>query len=147
MVTPEGLISAAAIIIGFGVTVFLFRVQRELWVRDKHPEWPNWVSWSDYLALSSMVSALIFVIIPLVTFPNLPPLFKDIAAAACAASSVLLIGYIPAVLAHYRIEIGSNRVGPRGKGEPAERAWVIGIAVLATIIFLGIILLRQRVIP
>jgi len=144
MVTPEGLISTAAIIIGFGVAVFLFRVQRELWVRDKHPEWPNWIPWSDYLVFGSMVMALVFVILPLVAFTKPQPFLEDIAAAACASSSFLLVGYIPAILAHYRIKIGSEREGPREEAEPAERAWVIGTSVIAAIIFLGTIILRHR---
>ena len=46
-----------ALISGFGVTVFMFRIQRELQVRTQHPYWPNWLAWADYLVLGAILIA------------------------------------------------------------------------------------------
>ena len=50
-------------------------------------------------------------------------------AASCVAALILLAGYVPSILSHYRIEIGRRRTGPREKGEPAER-WIVFLSLL-----------------
>jgi hypothetical protein len=42
-------LAVASILSGFGISVFMFRVQRELQIRDIHPKEPNWLTWADYL--------------------------------------------------------------------------------------------------
>ncbi len=127
---PGALIGAAALIVGFGITVIMFRIQRELWVQEQHPEWPNWLAWSDYLVVASVMLTLAFAIVPLLSFPVLTPCRRALASAACVAATILLAGYVPAILAHYRIEIGRSRTGVRLKGEPKERLVVfVSIAV------------------
>src|SRR5215213_4515006 len=129
------LIAAATIIVGFGVTVIMFRVQRELWVQEQHPDWPSWLAWSDYLIIASVVLALFLAIAPLLAVSVMTSLVQALAAASCVAAVILQAGYIPAILAHYRIEIGRKRKGDRLKGEPAERRFVFISAELATVGF------------
>jgi hypothetical protein len=38
MRSPQPYLTLASILSGFGISVFMFRIQRELGVRDKHPD-------------------------------------------------------------------------------------------------------------
>ena len=139
--TPStDLIAVAAIIFGFGITVFMFRIQREIAVKEKG--WPNWIAWADYLVLFSIGLGLLAVVILLVIGPAKSA--DALASAACTAALVLQAGYLPAILAHYRIEIGKNRTGPREKGEPAERRFVYVSALIAVISVVLVLFRRLR---
>lgn len=128
------LIAAAALIVGFAVTVIMFRVQRELWVQENHPDWPNWLAWSDYLILGSVVLAISSLVV-ILFLPPLTPTRRAIGAASCVSAIILQAGYIPGILAHYRIEIGRHKIGDREKGEPIERAFVYASVALSLIAF------------
>jgi hypothetical protein len=104
---PGELIAVAAIIVGFGLTVFMFRIQRELWVQEKHPDWPNWVAWSDFLIILSLLLGVSVSVALLLPAPT--PRREAFASAACVGAFILQVGYIPAILAHYRIEMGKKR--------------------------------------
>jgi hypothetical protein len=138
---PGDLLTVAAIVIGFGITVFMFRVQRELQVlestkNESDPDWKLWLAWADYLVISAIVIAAL-VSVPILISSKLPAAWLRVARGACAAAMILQVGYIPSILAHYRIEIGANRKGPRQKGEPAEKLWVYlsMIAAIAAWVF------------
>jgi len=142
MPTPQPYLTVASILSGFGISVFMFRIQRELHVRDVHPQWPNWLAWADYLILAAILLSLLLVVLPLMAIVEPGRLAYSIAAGSCAAASVLIAGYPFAILDHYRIEIGTwrtqegERPQERHKGEPIERMIVIGTAALAVIAFL-----------
>lgn len=130
------IIGTAAIIIGFALTVIMFRVQRELHVQENHSDWPNWLAWADYLIVAALLLATAAIVIVLLA-SSVPG--RETAGwplAMCVAALFLQVGYVPAILAHYRIEIGRNRTGPRHKGEPAERLWVFiaGAAALTVLV-------------
>jgi hypothetical protein len=134
---PGELVAVAAIVVGFGLTVIMFRIQRELWVQEKHPDWPNWLAWSDYLIILSLLLGVIVSVILLLPDPT--PRVKAFASAACVAAFILQVGYIPAILAHYRIEMGRKRAEegkPRERGEPIERRVVRVSVFLATVVFI-----------
>jgi hypothetical protein len=60
------------------------------------------------------------------------------ASAAGAAAIVLEAGYIPSILAHYRIWFGKDRQKKgvlREPGEPAEMGFIILTSVLAAFTF------------
>jgi hypothetical protein len=61
---------------------------------------------------------------------------EALASAACFSAIILQVGYIPAILAHYRIEIGKKRTGDRQKGEPTERICVYLSIALAAVGFI-----------
>src|SRR5674476_1327681 len=44
MISPQPYLTVASILTGFCISVFMFRIQRELSVRDRHPDWPNWLA-------------------------------------------------------------------------------------------------------
>jgi len=145
MNSPQPYLTVASILSGFGISVFMFRIQRELSVRDRHPDWPNWLAWADYLVLSTVVLSLTLVVLPLVAFPEPGKFLFSIAAASCAAASILLIAYPFAILDHYRIEIGTSRAEKgerpedRHKGEPIEKVIVIVAGALAVFTFVTIV--------
>jgi hypothetical protein len=124
----------------------MFRIQRELQVRDKNPEWPNWLAWADYLVIATIVSSLLFVVLPLTAFPQPSEFVFSIAAGTGAATSLLLLAYPFAILDHYRIEIGTwrtrkgERPEARHKGEPLEKVIVIVAGLAAVVAFVVVIL-------
>ncbi len=129
------LISTAAIIVGFGVTAMMFRVQRELYVLEVLKVRPVWLAWADYLVLGAVGLAVFGVVVPLLMVPTVTSRLFTVSASVCAAAVVLQAGFIPAILAHYRIEFGARRDGPRAKGEPMERLFVIASVVVAFVFF------------
>lgn len=145
MRSPQPYLTVASILSGFGISVFMFRIQRELRVRDKHPNWPNWLAWADYLVLATIVLSLLLVVLPLIALPSPSEFVFSIAAASCAATSLLMLAYPFAILDHYRIEIGGWRTRNgesqevRHKGEPVEKTIVIVTAIIATIAFFGVL--------
>src|SRR5438128_5646589 len=104
--TEGDLISTAAIIAGFGITVFVFRIQREVAVLDIEPKEGEkklkaHISWADgliiisvYLALVSL-GALLWLHDRFGTMKWVP--------ALCIAAVALQLFYIPAILSHYGI--------------------------------------------
>jgi hypothetical protein len=143
MNSPQPYLTVASILSGFGISVFMFRIQRELGVRDRHPDWPNWLAWADYLVLSSIVLSLLLVVLPLVALPAPSRFVFSVAAGSCAASSLLLVAYPFAILDHYRIEIGAWRTREgekpqtRHKGEPIERVIVVVAGMAAAAAFMA----------
>jgi hypothetical protein len=134
---PSDLIAIAAMIFGFGIVVVMFIVQRELWAAEHHPEWPHWTRWADWLIFASVLLAGCLTIFPLLAFP-VTRSSKAIAAASCGSAVLLQIGYVPAILAHYRIIFGKKRTAnhiPREPGEPAEKVFVLLTVVIAVSAF------------
>jgi len=93
MISPQPYLTVASILTGFCISVFMFRIQRELSVRDRHPDWPNWLAWADYLIVATIVLSVIGVILPLVAVPTPSRTSFSVAAASCAAASLLLLAY------------------------------------------------------
>ena len=150
MNSPQPYLTVASILTGFSISVFMFRIQRELGVRDRHPDWPNWLAWADYLIIASITLSVLLVILPLVAFPEPGRVMYSIAAGSCAASSLLLLAYPFAILDHYRIEIGTWRTKrgehpqARHKGEPIERIIVVTAAIVAAATFAAIVFAWNR---
>jgi hypothetical protein len=141
MNSPQPYLTVASILTGFCISVFMFRIQRELRVRDQHPDWPNWLAWADYLIIATMVVSVALVIVPLVAIPSPGRVVYSIAAGSCAAAALLLLAYPFAILDHYRIEIGTWRTRQgespheRHKGEPIERIIVVAAGMVAALVF------------
>ena len=138
------IISASAIVAGFGVTAIMFRIQRELYVLEVRKVKTLWLAWADYLVLSSVALAVFGATAPLIAIPKAPGPVMAVAASSCIAALVLLAGYVPSILAHYRIGLGARREGPRAQGEPVERLFVISSVICAVASFTATLLLRLR---
>jgi len=123
----------ASIIAGFGAAMLFFRIQRELQMAENLER--IWIPVSDVLLIGATLISLLLTLLPLmviVPIPGFAPV--RLARASCAASILLLAGYVPSILAHYRIILGARRRGPRDNPEPAERtlaALTVSVAALA----------------
>jgi hypothetical protein len=133
------LIAVSAIVGGFGITVIMFRIQRELEMQRRGET--SWIACSDYLILASIFMSTFLVTLPLLAVPTLR-YTAAIARAACAAALILEAGYIPSILAHYRIGIGEHRKEGRTNPEPGERLF-IGISALLAIGCFSLVLLSN----
>jgi hypothetical protein len=147
MRSPQPYLTVASILSGFSISVFMFRIQRELQVRDKHPDWPNWLAWADYLVIATIVSSLLLVVLPLTALAEPSEFVFSIAAGVSAATPLLLLAYPFAILDHYRIELGTGRgesPETRHKGEPLERTIVIIAGIAAIVTFAAVVVAWNR---
>ena len=126
--SPGAVIAVAAIVFGFGVTVIMFRIQRELEMRKKGE--PSWIACSDHLIFASIFVSVFCVFLPTFLLPKFNCTVA-IARAGCVAAIILEAGYIPSILAHYRLGFGKNRIGGRTNPEPTERLFIWIAAILA----------------
>jgi hypothetical protein len=127
------LANIASVIGAFGAAMLYFRIQRELSI-EKEGE-PIWLPWADRLLIAATIISLIFVILPLTSFASL-----RLPSAAGGAAAILVAGYPPAIMAHYRIWFGRDRKGTYKNPEPAERVWVWLTSTAALLFFVWRIL-------
>jgi hypothetical protein len=128
----EVIATIASLITAAGVTMLLFRVQREDRMRRENQ--PTWLPAADALLLASTTASIGLVLVPLLMFES-ELLSRRLPTAGCVASVVALGGYMFALPAHYRIIFGTKRQGPRTNPEPAELTIIIGTAVLVAGLF------------
>lgn len=122
--------TTAAIITGFGSAAFIFRLRRELEM-ERSGE-PIWLPWADRLLLSAILISVFFVLLPIFVLEPGAGLIRAI-RALLAASLVLMGGYFPAVLAHYRMILGGARTRPRRQTE----TWEVRICWMAVCLALA----------
>jgi hypothetical protein len=117
----------AAVLLGFQMTVFIWRLNREVALMSSKPDETNWFPPADYLNLSSMF-VLIFAVF---LAPALDGSGDDRASTGLRLALCLLAGYPFAIAGHYRL----FRIG-----KPARRPYCTfqeGVAVLSTMAFAG----------
>lgn len=154
MVDDGSLAAIGAAIVGFGIVAFVFRVQRELQMREEKDK-RGWIPWADRLLIVVVTVSLLLVLFPIALAGGVSSLWGGrLPAAACSASTVVLAGYIPALLAHYRFGSRLDQLGsrlarrwtwlgaPQGRerqvpGTPAEKAIVVASAVLGVVVALA----------
>ena len=129
--------TVATMVVGFGAVVLMFRVSRELEMQEKGEV--TWVAYSDWLVIAGVFLAGLLGIVLSLIVPQVHGFPERLAAASCATATVLLVGYVLGILAHYRLILGRARTGLRENPEPAERVivWmfvVLGIAIFITIL-------------
>jgi hypothetical protein len=123
------LANIASVISAFGAAMLFFRIQRENDMRQKGEI--VWLPFADWLLVAATALCLLLVIVPLVSSANL-----RLPAAAAGSAAFLVAGYIPAIMAHYRIVFDRKREGPRHNPEPTERILVWGTGAVALLFFL-----------
>jgi hypothetical protein len=149
VVRDDILVTTGAVIVGFGVAAFVFRIQRELQQGDAG--YVSWIPWADRLLVGVVTVALLLVLFPIALAGGDSRLWVAgrLPAAACSGAVVALAGYIPALLAHYRfglkrLAFGQDpqqaarlvrdaRGSQRKPGEPVERVIVGASAVLGVV--------------
>ena len=141
--SPEAYLTVASILAGFGVTVLMFRIQRELQVVNE-PDDPQltWLSWADWLVVGSITLSLIGVVVPLVAVSEPKQWSYALAAASCTAASLLLAAYPFAIVDHYRLVWGKTRWRKTMRNKIAEPGAkiIVAIAFIAAIIAFASIL-------
>lgn len=120
--------TTASITSAFGAAMLVFRIQRELEMNRAGEI--NWIPLCDWLLIGATEISLLLVLVALTMLSGTSRL-ANLPVAACACASVLLAGYIPAVLAHYRLIFAGGRSGARTNPEPSERIIVIVTCALA----------------
>lgn len=131
------LATIASVISAFCASMLIFRVQRELQMQELGEI--NWIPWSDWILVWATEISLLFVLVPLSMMTRSSQLIL-VESTACAVACVLVAGYIPAILAHYRFFLGRKRTGPRTNPEPSERVIVLltaAVAIIVAIFMLG----------
>jgi ABC-type xylose transport system permease subunit len=147
-VVDNGALAAiGAAIVGFGIVAFMFRIQRALQEREGRQK--SWIPWADRLLVGIVTVTLLLVLFPIALAGSASSLWGGrLQAAACSASTVALVGYIPALLAHYNLGSRLDRLGSRlarkwswlevpqptrPSGVPVERVTVIASVVLGVV--------------
>ena len=138
--TPDAatLATIASIISGFGVTALIFRIQRELEMACRGEQ--TWITWADRLLIGAVLISLLLVVLPVVLFPGSLCALR-LATSTCSASTILVSGYIPSILAHYGLAFGKERSKPAVNPEPAERKWVY-VTILSSTAVAATVLLK-----
>ena len=127
------LATIASIISCFGIAMLVFRIQREIQMRDQGEV--NWIPWADRLLVAATLLSLLFVVFPLVTFGVSSEKALKSVSAVCAGTTLMVAGYVPAILAHYRLFFGTHRTGKRVNPEPAEAIIVCTVIAAALLVF------------
>jgi len=132
MSEKTALIPVAAMVFTFGAAVLVFRLRREVEMGDKGER--IWVAFSDWLVIIAMGVAALFVILPLLAEDSASS--GRLPKAAAALCVVLALGWVPSILAHYRLILGFSRTGPRRNPEPTEALLVFLSALVGVAMFL-----------
>lgn len=145
MIDPSALMTVASIVAGFGVAVIMFRLQRELNISDKNWERkskdsgaeliPTWIPLADMLVVVAVLVALLLVVVPLLITQSEDVLTTS--AAWCAVAMVLLAGYVPAIVAHYRFIFWLHESRPHFT--IIEAVIVVGTVIAAALVFDSVI--------
>lgn len=125
------LISTAMAIVGLSFTILIFRVKREIDMSEKGET--TWIAFSDWLVVIALLIAGLFVLIP--TLASDAAGRGRLLLSALVFSVVMVLGWVPAIMAHYRLIFGRRRTGPRDNPEPAEVAIVITVVLLSATAF------------
>ena len=133
----SGTLSTVASIIAGSELPCCFRIQRELHMGARNET--VWIPQADWLLIAATLISIVLVILPLVSLNLRDSPVGKVPYSACAASSVLLAGYVLSILAHYRLLFGRKRSGPRDNPEPAERVLVISTVIIAVAVFAAVV--------
>lgn len=133
MANTETLATVASIVTAAGVAMLFFRVQREQDMKRRGER--DWIPVADLLLLGATFTAILVVLLPILLFDS-DFLGRRVPTAGCTAALVALVGYVPALLAHYRLMFGSaGREGDRDNPERPEGEIVIGMTAVALALF------------
>jgi hypothetical protein len=135
----SGVWTAGGILVGFAVTAFTFRIQRESSIRSATAgaETTYWLPPADLLLLLAFVVDLIGVFVIPAVWPNI-----HFARLAFGLACLMLAGYLPALAGHYDLLFGrvptrthKRRAKPQpdGGGYPWVTGQEIGVLVAVAV--------------
>lgn len=135
----SGVWTAGGILVGFAVTAFTFRIQRESSIRSRSvgPETTYWLPPADLLLVIAFVVDLVGVFV-------IPAIWADVrfARLALGLACLMLAGYLPALAGHYDILFGriperthARRVRSQREdgGYPWATAQELGVLVVVAV--------------
>jgi hypothetical protein len=126
MIDLNMLATVASIIAGFGAAMLAFRPEREVRADDEGE--PMWIAWADWLIIGATLLCLVGLF-PIVSGWGTASGRLRLASATTTAAVLLTFGYLPSILAHYRLILRGHRRGLRKNPEPPER-WLTVICGL-----------------
>jgi hypothetical protein len=91
--------TSAAVLVGFQLISFAWRLSRELELMKRQPKEKNWFPPANYLNLLSMLVLIVAVFV----LPTPNPIGDERARAGLQLSLILLAGYPFAIAGHYRL--------------------------------------------
>jgi len=121
--------TAAAVLMGFQLTAFIWRLNRETEVRKSGGK--NWLPPADYLSLASMIAIAFGVY----AFPIAGYKFTLSPQQMFGLSVILFVGYIFALLSHYNLLFRGPTALP-GKFCTIQEFITILIALAAAALFI-----------
>jgi hypothetical protein len=137
MIDVNMLATVASIIAGFGAAMLAFRLEREVRAGDQGE--PMWVAWADWLIILATLLCLVGLL-PIVSGWGTASGRLRLASATTTSAVVLTFGYVPTILAHYRLILRGHRRGSRKNPEPPERWLTVTCGLCGLIVFLWRIL-------
>ena len=121
--------TAAAVLMGFQLTGFAWRLAREMEVDQAGGV--NWVPPADYLNLASLVATAFGVFV----LPITGLISPDVAECVFGFAVVLFAGYPFALLAHYSLLFNRGTRLP-GKYSTKQERLVVASTILAAVLYL-----------
>jgi uncharacterized BrkB/YihY/UPF0761 family membrane protein len=118
-------------IVGLSFSILIFRIKREMDMAEKGET--TWIAFSDWLVVIALLVAGLFVLVPLLATDAAGRGRLPISGLIFAI--VMVLGWVPAILAHYRLILGRRRRGPRHNPEPMEAAIVVAVVLLSAAAF------------
>jgi hypothetical protein len=100
-IQPVDIWTVAGVLLGFQVTSFIWRIDREVKVRDEIPGAFIWLTPSDFVNIISMIVIVVGVFLLPILVPGLanPTFLKD----AFGLAALLFVGHAFARAGHYRL--------------------------------------------
>ena len=123
----SNIVTVAGVMLDIAIAILLVRLAREVTMRERTEQ--NWLAFSDWLAV--FAALLTFTVMVLVLLEPQPGKFLRFQRPMVVAATILIVGYGPAILAHYRFLGGAKASGPRRNPEPLEAIVVPLCAVVA----------------
>lgn len=130
MIGTGVLVGVAVMIVTLGFSVLIYRIQRELKMHERGEI--VWIATADWLMVVATAVSILFVLLP-VSIGDVSAQGR-LPTSAAAFGLTLTLGFVPAILAHYRLILGGSRQGPRTNPEPGEALVVAATLVTAILV-------------
>jgi hypothetical protein len=134
----SNVVTIAGVVLGIAVAILLFRLARELYMDER--EETVWVAYAERVVVAAALLSTTVLVLAVFGVTSRPAAVL-IPRAATLAGVVLLMGYVPAILAHYRFIGSAERSSTRDNPEPLERTIVHAVFAAAGLVaMLGFLL-------
>ena len=127
----SNIVTVAGVLLSLAIAALLFRLARELYMRERREH--EWLAFAERLVVVAAALCLVVIVLALFTASS-GSTAVIVSRSATLAALILLVGYVPAILAHYRFIGGRGRPLLRDNPEPLERrvvhwTWVTAVFI------------------